>query len=125
MLDKGRVWHVGKRLDVEAMRAGAAFLLGHHDFTSFRASHCQAPSPVKTIKRFDVQREGDEITAWIEARSFLHHQVRSMVGCLVLVGLGRWPVARMAEALAARDRAALGLNAPPEGLYFVEAIYTP
>jgi tRNA pseudouridine38-40 synthase len=107
------------------MHEGAQRLLGKHDFTTFRSVHCQSASPLKTLDRLAVSRSGEEVVIEAAARSFLHHQVRSMVGCLVLVGLGRWPVARMAEALAARDRAALGLNAPPEGLYFVEAIYTP
>ncbi len=103
-------------------RAGEA-LRGRHDFTTFRSVQCQSASPVKTLDRLAIERTGDEIHIHAEARSFLHHQVRSMVGCLALVGMGRWREEQMAEALAARDRAALGLNAPPHGLYFVRATY--
>jgi len=122
-LDRGRVWHVAVPLDAEAMAEGAAFLVGRHDFTTFRSAHCQSDSPVKTLDRLDVSRVGDEILIRAEARSFLHHQVRSMVGCLALVGRGQWEPAVIRAALDARDRAALGFNAPPHGLYFVEAIY--
>jgi len=103
-------------------RAGQA-LVGLHDFTTFRSAHCQAASPVKTLDLLTVEREGEEIRIHAAARSFLHHQVRSMVGCLALVGMGRWREEQVAEALAARQRQALGLNAPPHGLYFVEATY--
>jgi len=122
-LDLGRAWNVKQPLDEAAMHEAARALVGKHDFTTFRSTQCQADSPVKTLDRLAVRREGDEVLVEAAARSFLHHQVRSMVGCLALVGMGHWPVARMAEALAARDRTALGHNAPPEGLYFVEAIY--
>ena len=105
-----------------AQRA-AQFLVGHHDFTTFRSAHCQAKDPVKTLGRLDVRRDGDVVLIEAAARSFLHHQVRSMVGTLALVGLGQWSDGQVAEALAAKDRAALGLNAPAEGLYFVEALY--
>ena len=122
-LDRGRAWHVARPLDAEAMHRAAQALVGRHDFTTFRSAHCQAKDPVKTLDRLDVTRSGDEVTIEAAARSFLHHQVRSMVGTLALVGLGQWSEALVAEALAARDRAALGLNAPAEGLYFVEAQY--
>jgi tRNA pseudouridine38-40 synthase len=122
-LDKGRAWHVARPLDAEAMHRAAQSLAGRHDFTTFRSAHCQAESPVKTLDRLDVRRDGELVSIEADARSFLHHQVRSMVGTLALVGLGQWREEQVAEALAARDRAALGLNAPPEGLYFVEAVY--
>ncbi len=122
-LDRGRVWHVGVALDAEAMAQGAAMLVGRHDFTTFRSVHCQSESPVKTLDRLDVRREGDEIRIEAAARSFLHHQVRSMVGCLALVGRSQWSPDDIKAALDARDRSSLGFNAPPEGLYFVEAIY--
>ncbi len=122
-LDKGRVWHIAPPLDVEAMIEGAAMLVGRHDFTTFRSVHCQSESPVKTLDRLDVSRSGEEIIIEAAARSFLHHQVRSMVGCLAMVGRGQWAPGDMETALAARDRTALGLNASPQGLYFVEAIY--
>ena len=99
--------------------------MGRHDFTTFRSAQCQSDSPVKTLDRLDVVREGEEIHVHAAARSFLHHQVRSMVGCLALVGRGQWQPADMRKALEARDRAALGLNAPPHGLYFVEASTGP
>ena len=98
-------------------------LVGRHDFTTFRSVHCQSESPLKTLDRLEVTRVGEEIHIAAEARSFLHHQVRSMVGCLAMVGRGQWRPEGMRRALEARDRAALGLNAPPHGLYFVEAIY--
>ena len=122
-LDAGRVWHVPVSLDVAAMQAGAAHLIGRHDFTTFRSAHCQSDSPVKTLDRLDVTQAGEEIHITAAARSFLHHQVRSMVGCLALVGRGQWAPDDMRKALDAADRSALGLNAPPHGLYFVEAIY--
>jgi tRNA pseudouridine38-40 synthase len=122
-LDSGRVWHIPVPLDVEPMRAGAAFLIGRHDFTTFRSAQCQSDSPLRTLDALDLRRVGDEIHVTAAARSFLHHQVRSMVGCLALVGRGQWQASDMRTALEARDRSALGLNAPPHGLYFVEAIY--
>ena len=122
-LDRGRVWHVPVQLDAEAMAEGAAMLVGQHDFTTFRSVHCQSESPVKTLDRLEVTRMGEEIHVEAAARSFLHHQVRSMVGCLALVGRGQWQPDDMRRALEARDRAELGLNAPSEGLYFVEAVY--
>jgi len=122
-LDLGRVWHIATPLDLEAMQQGAANLVGRHDFTTFRSAQCQSDSPVKTLDRLEVRRVGDEIHVEAAARSFLHHQVRSMVGCLALVGRGQWQPDDMRTALEARDRAALGFNAPAQGLYFVEAIY--
>jgi tRNA pseudouridine38-40 synthase len=122
-LDHGKAWQVARALDHEAMHAAAQVLVGRHDFTTFRSVHCQAQSPVKTLDRLAVRREGETVLIEAAARSFLHHQVRSMVGCLALVGHGRWDAARVATALAARDRSALGLNAPPQGLYFVAARY--
>ena len=122
-LDSGRVWHIPVALDVNAMREGAAHLIGRHDFTTFRSAHCQSDSPVKTLDWLQVSREGDEVRVDAAARSFLHHQVRSMVGCLALVGRGQWAPADMKAALEARDRSRLGFNAPPDGLYFVEALY--
>jgi tRNA pseudouridine38-40 synthase len=122
-LDAGRVWHIAAPLDVDAMAEGARHLIGRHDFTTFRSAHCQSDSPVKTLDRLEVRRAGDEIHVTAAARSFLHHQVRSMVGCLAMVGRGQWKAEDMANALAARDRSALGYNAPPHGLYFVEAVY--
>ena len=122
-LMRDKAWHVPQPLDAEAMHRAAQSLVGQHDFTTFRSVHCQAADPVKSLDRLEVERHGEEIHIHAAARSFLHHQVRSMVGCLKLVGAGTWPEERIAEALAARDRGALGLNAPPHGLYFVEATY--
>jgi tRNA pseudouridine38-40 synthase len=122
-LQRDRAWQVPQPLDAEAMHRAAQMLVGRQDFTTFRSVHCQAADPVKTLDLLDVERIGEEVHIHAAARSFLHHQVRSMVGCLKLVGAGNWPEGRMAEALAARDRNALGLNAPPHGLYFVEATY--
>ena len=114
---------MAKLLDEAAMHRAAQALVGRHDFTTFRSAHCQAQSPVKTLDRLSVEREGDMVLIEAEARSFVHHQVRSMVGCLAMVGLGRWREEQLREALEARDRQALGLNAPPDGLYFVRAVY--
>lgn len=105
------------------MHRAAQTLVGLHDFTTFRSVHCQAADPVKSLDLLDVEQVGTEVHIHAAARSFLHHQVRSMVGCLKLVGAGAWPEGRVAQALAARDRTALGLNAPSHGLYFVEANY--
>ena len=122
-LEAGRAWRVGPALDAGAMAEAAQQLVGLHDFTTFRSAHCQSASPIKTLDSLNVRREGERIEIEASARSFLHHQVRSMVGCLALVGRGKWSVADLKAALDARDRAALGLNAPPDGLYFVEARY--
>ena len=121
--EAGLVWRVVQPLDAGAMHAAAQTLVGRHDFTTFRSAHCQAESPVKTLDRLDVERTGERIAIHAAARSFLHHQVRSMVGCLAMVGMGRWSADDLADALEAKDRAALGLNAPPDGLYFVDAAY--
>jgi tRNA pseudouridine38-40 synthase len=120
---RGKVWHIPVPLEVEAMAEAAAVLIGRHDFTTFRSAHCQSDSPVKTLDGLDVRRHGAEVRIEAAARSFLHHQVRSMVGCLALVGRGQWSAENMRHALEARDRGALGFNAPPDGLYFVEALY--
>ncbi|MCR9178820.1 MAG: tRNA pseudouridine(38-40) synthase TruA [Erythrobacteraceae bacterium] len=122
-LQRDRAWQVATPLDADAMHRAAQVLVGRHDFTTFRSVHCQATDPVKTLDLLDVGRMGEEVHIHAAARSFLHHQVRSMVGCLKLVGTGQWDAARLAAALAARDRGALGLNAPAHGLYFVEATY--
>jgi tRNA pseudouridine38-40 synthase len=122
-LDQGRAWRIPVVLHADEMHRAAQRLVGRHDFTTFRSVHCQAESPVKTLDRLTVRRLGDMIEVEAAARSFLHHQVRSMVGCLQLVGRGKWSVQDLDHALEARDRAALGLNAPPDGLYFVAADY--
>ncbi len=112
----GRVWHVHAPLDAAAMHAAAQTLLGRHDFSSFRAAACQANSPLRTLDRLDVRNDADIIEIIAEARSFLHHQVRNMVGTLKLVGEGSWPMERVAAALAAHNRSAAGPTAPPDGL---------
>jgi tRNA pseudouridine38-40 synthase len=122
-LDRGRAWRVPKRLDDAAMHAAAQRLIGKHDFTTFRDTECQAKSPVKTLDQLDVVRDGDEVRVITSARSFLHSQVRSMVGSLVAVGEGRWSADDLAAALAARDRTACAAVAPPEGLYLVKVDY--
>ena len=122
-LERGRVWRIGPDLDASAMHEAAQLLVGLHDFTTFRSTACQSASPVKTLDRLDVRREGQHVIVEAAALSFLHHQVRSMVGCLAAIGLGRWTAADMQAALDAKDRSALAENAPPEGLYFVRAIY--
>jgi tRNA pseudouridine38-40 synthase len=119
----GRVWHVPAALDTEAMHAAAQSLIGRHDFSSFRAAACQANSPLRTLDRLAVRRSGDIIEIVAEARSFLHHQVRNMVGTLKLVGDGTWPMARVASALAERSRAAAGPTAPAEGLCLIGVRY--
>lgn len=121
--ERGLAWQVPQALDADAMAEAARALVGRHDFTTFRSAHCQADSPVRTLDRLDVVRAGDRIAVHAAARSFLHHQVRSMVGCLALVGMGRWSVGNLRDALEARDRSRLGLNAPPDGLWFVGATY--
>jgi tRNA pseudouridine38-40 synthase len=122
-LDAGRVWHIAVPLSIEAMSEGAVHLIGRHDFTTFRSAQCQSDSPVKSLDRLEVIQAGEEIHIAAAARSFLHHQIRSMVGCLAMVGRGQWQPDDIRKALEARDRAALGFNAPPHGLYFVEAVY--
>jgi tRNA pseudouridine38-40 synthase len=122
-LDRNRAWRVPRPLDAAAMHAAAQRLIGRHDFTTFRAADCQAKSPVKTLDRLDVAREGEEVRVHASARSFLHHQVRSMVGSLVPVGEGKWSADDLAAALDARSRAACGPVAPPEGLYLVNVEY--
>ncbi len=121
--EAGLAWRVPNPLDAQAMHEAAQLLVGRHDFTTFRSAHCQSESPVKTLDRLDVRREGDRVLIVAEARSFLHHQVRSMVGCLALVGQSKWSGDDLLAALKARDRAALGYNAPPGGLYFTGARY--
>lgn len=121
----GRVWHVPHALDADAMQAAAQMLVGQHDFTTFRAAECQAKSPVKTLDRLMVMRAGEEIRIFADARSFLHRQVRSMVGTLKMVGEGKWTPAAVADALAACDRTRCGTVAPPDGLYLVSVDYPP
>ena len=122
-LKRGRVWHVAPPLDAVAMREGARHLVGHHDFSTFRDSLCQAKSPVKTLDVLDVTTDGEEIHIAARARSFLHHQVRNMAGTLKLVGLGQWDPDDVATALAACDRRAGGPTAPAEGLALVAVDY--
>jgi len=123
ILTANRVWHFGPPLDAGAMHEAAQVLLGKHDFSTFRDSLCQAKSPVKTLNRLDVTRDGEEIHIVAEARSFLHHQVRNMVGTLKLVGEGKWTKAQVTEALEAKDRTRGGPTAPPDGLYLTEVRY--
>ena len=121
----GHVWLVRRKLDAAAMQEAASVLLGCHDFSTFRASQCQAESPVRTLERLDVVRKGEEIHILASARSFLHNQVRSIVGSLEHVGSGKWSVADMRVALEARDRRRCGMVAPPEGLYLAKVDYGP
>lgn len=122
-LERDRMWHVPRALDPARMQDAAARLVGHHDFTTFRSVHCQAKSPLKTLDALDVAGDGDEIVITATARSFLHHQVRSMVGALKLAGEGKWRAADVAAALAARDRARCAPVAPACGLYLVRVDY--
>ena len=122
-LDLGRAWRVPRPLDAAAMQAAARHLIGKHDFTTFRSTECQAKSPVKTLDQLDVERDGEEVTMRAAARSFLHNQVRSMVGSLVMVGEGKWEPDDLKRVLEARDRAACGQVAPPDGLYLMRVDY--
>jgi tRNA pseudouridine38-40 synthase len=122
-LERRRVWHVAKTLDAERMQAAAEDLIGRHDFTSYRDTACQSASPIKTLDRLSVRRDGPLLEIRASARSFLHHQVRNMVGTLKQIGEGREPIDFARRALAARNRAAAGPTAPPDGLYFVRADY--
>jgi len=122
-LDRGRVWHVKKPLDAEAMHAAAQILVGHHDFTTFRDLQCQAKSPMKTLDLATVRREGEEVLLEFASRSFLHRQVRSMAGTIAEVGVGRWSADDLRAALEARDRKACGPVAPADGLYFTAVAY--
>jgi len=122
-LDRGKAWWHPVKLDHEAMHEAAQALIGKHDFTTFRAASCQAQSPVKTLDRLDITRDGDMIDCTVEARSFLHHQVRSMVGSLKLVGEGKWRSGDIRDALEARDRTRCGPVAPPTGLYLMRVDY--
>jgi tRNA pseudouridine38-40 synthase len=122
-LDMNRVWHVPWPLDAAVMQSAAQLLVGRHDFTTFRAAECQANSPIRTLDRFDVERIGEEIRIHASARSFLHHQVRSMVGTIMKAGSGRWQVEDVRAALEARDRARCGPMAPASGLYLVGVDY--
>ena len=122
-LDHGRVWHHRGALDAGTMQVAAAHLVGRHDFTSFRASQCQADSPVRTLDELRIEPQGEEIHIHAAARSFLHHQVRNIVGTLALVGVGKWTEDDVAAALAAKDRSAAGPTAPPEGLYLTGVTY--
>jgi tRNA pseudouridine38-40 synthase len=124
-LTLGRAWHVKWPLNAEAMHAAAQHLVGRHDFTTFRASECQANSPVRTLERLDVRRIGARIEIEVSARSFLHNQVRSMAGSLEHVGSGKWRAEDLADALAAKDRTRCGQVAPPQGLYLVAVDYPP
>jgi tRNA pseudouridine38-40 synthase len=121
--DLGQAWRVPRVLDAGAMHGAAQRLVGRHDFTTFRAAECQANSPVKTLDRLDVVREGEDVNVTASARSFLHHQVRSMVGSLIMVGVGQWSADELAKALDARDRSACGQVAPPDGLYLMKVDY--
>ncbi|MCF8474901.1 MAG: tRNA pseudouridine(38-40) synthase TruA [Emcibacter sp.] len=118
-----RAWHVKVPLDTDLMHEAAQILVGHHDFTTFRSVECQSKSPIKTLDQLDVRRDGDNIYIDTSARSFLHHQVRSMVGSIVYVGRGKWTKDDLKKSLEARDRRALAHNAPPEGLYFMAVDY--
>lgn len=122
-LDRGRTWRVGSPLDVRKMQAGASFLLGQHDFTTFRDTLCQADSPVRTLGPIGISRAGDRIELTYGARSFLHKQVRSITGSLVEVGRGKFPASWIADILAKRDRTACGPVAPPDGLYLEQVLY--
>ena len=122
-LDAGRAWRVARPLDAAAMHAAAQRLIGKHDFTTFRSTECQAKSPVRTLDRLEVERHGDAVNVWASARSFLHSQVRSMVGSLEMVGEGKWSADDLSRVLEARDRTACGQVAPADGLYLMKVDY--
>ena len=123
ILEKNRVWWVPVPLDVEKMRQGAQYLIGHHDFSSFRAAACQAKSPIKTLDKLDIEVHGEEIHFIVEARSFLHHQVRNMVGTLKMVGDGHLEPEDIKRILEAKQRSAAGVNAPACGLFLTKVMY--
>jgi tRNA pseudouridine38-40 synthase len=122
-LEQGWAWHVPRKLDINAMEEGAAHLLGKHDFSAFRTVHCQSKNPEKTLEKIEFKKTGDLIEIQVEAPSFLHHQVRNIVGTLVQIGVGRWAPAYVKEILDSKDRAKAGPTAPAEGLYFVGVDY--
>lgn len=122
-LNAKRVWWIPKPLDAEAMHEAAQKLVGQHDFTTFRSAHCQAKSPIRTLERLDIQKEGEEIFIYAKARSFLHHQIRSFAGSLMKVGIGRWTAQDLEAALHAKDRKRCGVVAPPSGLYLTKVEY--
>lgn len=122
-LMKGKAWQIKENLNVGAMNEAAQILVGKHDFTTFRSVQCQSKSPIKTLEKISVKRDADNIYIDTSAISYLHHQVRSMVGCLSYVGRGKWDIQDLKNALEAADRSALGFNAPPDGLYFMKADY--
>lgn len=124
-IDKGLAWRVPNLLDIAAMRQASAYLVGHHDFTTFRSAQCQAASPVKTLDRIEITRTHNEIRFEFSARSFLHNQVRSLVGTLSRVGTGKWAPTRVRDALHAKDRSTCGPVAPPDGLYLTAVDYAP
>ena len=121
--ERGKAWHIKRRLNDAAMHEAAQLLLGQHDFSTFRDSECQAESPVRTLDRLDVAREGDAVRVYASARSFLHRQVRSIVGSLEHVGGGKWSAGDLRAALEARDRSRCGMVAPPDGLYLLAVDY--
>ena len=121
--DLGQAWRVARPLDAGTMHKAAQRLIGKHDFTTFRAAECQANSPIKTLDQLDVERAGEDVNVTASARSFLHHQVRSMVGSLVMVGIGQWSADDVSKALEARDRTACGQVAPSDGLYLMKVDY--
>ncbi len=122
-IDQHQAWQIYQEIDIQAFKAGAACFLGHHDFTSFRSSACQSKSPIKTLENFDVEAQGDTILCHITARSFLHHQVRNMLGTLKYVGIKKWAPEKVSELLALKDRQAAGPTAPPYGLYLMSVKY--
>ena len=122
-IDHNRAWQIHEKLDADAMHESAQILAGHHDFSSFRSSECQSKNPFKTLDRIEVSRNGHEIALYVESRSFLHHQVRNMVGTLRLIGNGKWDGAELQKVLDARDRTKAGATAPACGLYFVNVSY--
>ncbi len=122
-IEKNRAWHISQKLDVEEMKKAAEFLIGEHDFSSFRDAECQAKSPIRTVKKITVEKIGEEILFEISAKSFLHHMVRNIVGTLVLIGSGKFPAAEIKRILSAKDRTKSGPNAPACGLYFLKVDY--
>ena len=122
-LDIGRIWHIPRKLNVDAMHDAAQILTGNHDFTSFRAIQCQAKSPIRSLDSLNIARAGDEIHISAKAKSFLHHQIRNFAGTLHLVGTGKWDIARVKFALDAKDRRCAGPTAPPHGLYLTKIEY--